>query len=140
MRRPLRSRFAALLAAALVGLTAPGLALAHGHAHHEASEHATDPDHRHHHGTDERATEPGRRGAIAFVVGDDSSEHHGHPRVDQAMAVRAHASLIGLPALPPSLANEIVFVGAAELLITAAPARAGPPDAPPRQPRAPPLG
>ena len=137
MRRSFLSRLIGLVLATLVSLSAPGLGLAHGYAHHEAKEHA-DHEREHHHGASEST--PVAPGELTLsVAGTGSSGDHGHPELSLALSGRADVALFVLPAkveLPPYVLVE----SQASLLLTAAPPRAGPPDAPPRQPRAPPLG
>lgn len=139
MRRSLVSRIAAIAIATLVGISTPGSALAHGFAHHEASEHAErDREHRHEAGLD--STNGSHHALTPSVQATNDSKDHVHAQLAHAVPVRMDAPLFILPSIPASLPSEIVFVGTASLLLTAAPARAGPPGAPPRQPRAPPLG
>ena len=137
MRRSLLTRVIGLLLATLVGLSAPGLGLTHGYAHHEAKEHA-DHEHEHRHGTSESAP-VAVDDLIVAVEGTGSSGDHGHPELSLALSGRADVALFVLPA-KVELPAYVVAESQASLLLTAAPPRAGPPDAPPRQPRAPPLG
>jgi len=137
MRRSLNSGVAALLVAGLAGLSAPGLALAHGYAHHEASEHAGEQL-DHHHRKANGAIDVAHEELRASVHAADDSNDHVHPQLSQGPSVRLDAPLFVLHIARESLSSGIVFVGTASLLATAAPARAGPPDALSRQPRAPP--
>lgn len=139
MRCSLVSRIAGLAIATLVGISAPGSAFAHGYAHHEASEHAG-PD-RAHGGA---VVTEGAAGLAderpMLVQATNESTDHPHVQLAHALSVRMDAPLFMLPPIPPAIPVGIVFVSTASLILTAAPARAGPADAPPSQPRAPPLG
>lgn len=137
MRRSPHSRVIGLLLATLVGLSAPGLGLAHGYAHHEANEH-TGHEREHHHGLSERAPAAPDE-LIASVRGTESSGDHGHPELSLALSSRTDLAPFVL-AVKVELLAYMVVRSQASMLLTAAPPRAGPPDAPPRQPRAPPLG
>lgn len=137
MRRSFVSRLSGLTLATLVSLSAPGLGLAHGYAHHEAREHA-EHAREHHHGASEGA-QPAPDQPTAALEDAGRSGDHGHPELSPAMSGRADVALFILPA-KVELPAYVVIDGRASLLLTAAPPRAGPPDAPPRQPRAPPLG
>jgi len=118
--------------AMLVAFSAPSIALAHGYAHHRLHEEAAHE--AEHHGWTSHD-------AIGLVVGvPHDSEDHGHAQVSHAVSLRVELPLLVPPALAAYFPVEIMLVGRTSLLLTAAPARAGPPDAPPRQPRAPPLG
>lgn len=139
MRRSLSFRFAALLVAGLVGMSAPGVALAHGYAHHEKSELAGEAG-DHHHGPAQSATALANGQPTAVVHDPSESRDHDHPQLSQPRTVRVDAPLFVLPAVPASLPSSVTLVGTVSLLVTAAPARAGPRDTPPRQPRPPPLG
>jgi hypothetical protein len=137
MRRSALSRLAGIILATLVSLSAPGLGLAHGYAHHEAMEHADDEREHHHAATG--ATPLAADALISSIDGTGSTGDHGHPELSLALSARADVGLFVLAAkveLPP----YVVVQTQASLLLTAAPPRAGPPDAPPRQPRAPPIG
>ncbi|MGI9077116.1 MAG: hypothetical protein ACR2G6_07270 [Gemmatimonadaceae bacterium] len=139
MRRSPVSCFAGLLMAMLAGLSAPSLALAHGYAHHEAHEHAEHE--REHHGSEHLG--PGAASHDELTASLRAADHpgdHAHPQLFRAVSVRTDVVLFVAAAPAVSLPADIVLVDAASLLLTAAPARAGPADAPPRQPRAPPLG
>ena len=137
MRRSSLSRFASMVLAALVSLSAPGLGLAHGYAHHEANEHAGH-EREHHHGLSESAPAAPEE-LIASVRGTGSSGDHGHPELSLALSSRTDLTPFVLAVKVELLAYMVVRTQAS-MLLTAAPPRAGPPDAPPRQPRAPPLG
>jgi len=131
------SRFTGIVLAALVSLSAPGLGLAHGYAHHEARERA-DNGREHHHGVSE-STPSGSGEFTAWVDGTGRTDDHGHPELSVARSARADLPLF-VVAANIALSEPVVVESQASLLLTAAPARAGPPHAPPRQPRAPPLG
>lgn len=139
MRRSPLSRLTALVMAMLVGLSAPGLALAHGYAHHEASEHAQhEHGHGHHHSGAERpGTSFSADHAPSVEPGGDSGDH-AHPQLSLGLSARADSPLFVLPPAI-SLPEYVLIQSRASLLLTAAPPRAGPPGAAPRQPRAPPL-
>lgn len=131
-------RAARLLIAVLVGFAPPTLALAHGYAHHEShenEEHAR----QHAHGEGLGTSRSSHGEMITALRAGDDAQHHGHPQLCQAMAVRVGISLFVVMAPIASLPLDIVHVAAASLLLTAAPARAGPAHARPRQPRAPPI-
>lgn len=145
MRRSPLSRFTGLLLATLVGVSAPGLALAHGYAHHEAREHAEhEHGHGHGHGLEHHhATPADEQGATsadheASIGSAGSTGDHHHPELSPGLSARAEILLF---VVPPSVAfpDYVLVDTRASLLLTAAPPRAGPPDAAPRQPRAPPL-
>lgn len=125
MHRSLASRLAGVLIAVLVGFSAPGLALAHGYAHHESHEQGE------HEGEHQRSE---------FQGLEPESGDHGHPQLSQARSARIEVLLLVATVRAVSLPDEIVLVDATSMLLTAAPARAGPPDTPLPQPRAPPLG
>lgn len=139
MRRCLVSRIAALTIATLVGISVPGSALAHGYAHHEAGEHA-EHDRDHNRAPGAEATDELYDGLPPSIQAANESRDHAHPQLARALSVRMDAPPFVLPPIPVAVPSGIAFVGTASLLLTAAPARAGPADAPPRQPRAPPLG
>lgn len=143
MGRSFASRVVALAIATLLGTYTPGLALAHGYAHHEESEHAAH-DREHHHGEESRTTDASSDASsdvsAPSIRATNESKDHAHPQLAHALSVRMETPVFVLPSDRASVPNEIVFVGTASLLLTAAPARAAPPDAPPRQPRAPPVG
>jgi hypothetical protein len=125
--------------AILVSVSAPSLALSHGYAHHRLDEQAAHEG-EHHHGASHSAS-----AALPFGLGSEieqahDSEDHSHPQVSHAVSIRVDLPVLFVPTLPANFAAEIALVSSTSLLLTAAPARAGPPDAPPRQPRAPPLG
>lgn len=123
----------------LVGLSAPSLALAHGYAHHRSHEEAAH-DGEHHRGESHAASAALRLDISHEVEPAHDSEEHGHPQVSHAVSIRVDLPLFVIPVLAANFSAEIDLVSSTSLLLTAAPARAGPPDAPPRQPRAPPLG
>lgn len=139
MRCSVLSRITALALATLVGFSAPGLALAHGHAHHEAGEQAT-VGHAHEH-ADATAVpkEQGPEGR-ALVMGANAPDNHAHPQLTLALSTRFDAPVYVAPPIPATGLTESRSDETTSLLLTAAPARASPSDAPPRQPRAPPLG
>ena len=118
MSRSLIFRIATLSIATLLAIHVPGLAVAHGHAHHEMGDNAA---------------------GKAINTANDSKDH-AHPEIDRALSVRSDV-LIFLPQTAAALVpGTIVFGGARSLLLTDAPARPGDPEAFPRQSRAPPLG
>lgn len=137
-RSPL-SRAVGLSIALLAGLSASSLALAHGYAHHRLHEEAAH-EAEHHRGGSHSASAALPLGVGLEVEQAHDSEDHGHPQLSHAVSMRVDLPLLIIPALPANFAAEIALVSSTSLLLTAAPARAGPPDAPPRQPRAPPLG
>ncbi len=139
MRRSLVSRITALVIATLVGFASPALALAHGYAHHEAGEHG-EQDGGHSGALGPEATDELHDGLPLSIQAAYESKDHAHPQLAHARPMRISAPLFVLSANPVAVPVGIVCVGTAALLPTAAPARAGPADAPPRQPRAPPLG
>ncbi len=138
MRRSLVSRIAALAIGTLVGISAPGLAFAHGYAHREASEHAAH-EHEHHHGRTDGADEA-HHGLTWTAQAADESKDHTHPTLAHALSMRMDSPVFVLPPVPVAAPVAIVLVGTVSWRLTAAPARASPTDAPPRQPRAPPFG
>jgi hypothetical protein len=140
MRCSVVSRITALALATLVSFSAPGLALAHGHAHHEADERAARA-HGHAHDVHEAAVpvEHGPDGR-ALAMGADEPDDHAHPQLALALAFRIDALLFVLPSVAAAEHAGADGDSSVSLLLTAAAARAGPSDAPPRQPRAPPLG
>ena len=139
MRCSVVSRITALALATLVGFSAPGLALAHGHAHHEADERAA---RAHGHAHDIDAAVPAEHGAEehALLMAANEPDDHAHPQLALALAFRIDALLFVVPSVVAAELAGSDADSSVSLLLTAAPASAGPPDAPPRQPRAPPLG
>jgi len=137
MRRSPVSCFAGLLMAMLAGFSAPGSGLAHGYAHHEAHEHS---EGEHNPGGPSGLGVGAHDELTASLRAADDTEDHAHPQLFHAVSVRADVLLFVAAAVAVSLPSDIVILDTASLLVTAAPARAGPADAPPRQPRAPPLG
>ena len=139
MRRSLVSRIVALAIASLVGISAPGLAIAHGYAHHESDKHA---EHERDH---DRALVPAPTGELqdglrSVFQATNEPNDHAHQRLAHALSVRTYVPLFVLPSVPVTIPVSIVLVSTSSLLLTAAPIWTGPGDAPPRQPRAPPLG
>ena len=138
MRRSLVSRIAGLAIATLVGISAPGLAYAHGYAHHEASEHAG-ADHVH----GDAVVTDGAAGMHderpMSVQGTSESTEHPHVQLAHALLGRMDAPLFILPSVP-AIPGTVICVSTAALVLSAARACIGPADAPPSQPRAPPLG
>ena len=127
--RTLTSRAFAFLVALIAGLAAPGSAVAHGFAHHEAHEHALA------HGND---AAPSR----AFVA-DHNDDAHGHAHPQLAYAAAAKRPELAQPAaiLPcgTTLALDLMSVEpAARKVVAAARPRADPAHGPPGSPRAPP--
>lgn len=139
MRRSLASRVAALAIAILTGFSVPTLALAHGYAHHEAGEHA-EQDHGDSRAPGAVATDELHHELPTSIQVAYEAKDHGHPQLAHAFPARMNSSVFVLSAIPVDVPARLVFVSTASLLLTAAPVRAGPADAPPRQPRAPPLG
>lgn len=139
MRRSLVSRIAGLVIAMLVGISAPGLAFAHGHAHYEASEHA-DADRAHGGAPVTEAADGLRDERSRSIRASNESTGHAHVQLATALLVRMDALVFILPPIPLAIPVGIIFVSTTSLVPTAAPARAAPADVPPSQPRAPPLG
>lgn len=139
VRRSLVSRIAALAIATLVGSSASGLGVAHGYAHHEAGEHAGQ-DRGHDRASAAEATKDLHHEALPSIDAVDESRHHSHPQVAPALSVRLGHPLFVLSMLAGSVSDGIVFVDIASLPLNSAAAGPRPPDASPRQPRAPPLG
>lgn len=123
----------------LVGLSAPSLALAHGYAHHRLHEDA-EHEAEHHRAASHAPSAALRSGVSPEIEPPHDSEEHGHPQLSHAVTMRVDLPFLVLPVLAANFPAEIDLVSSTSLLLTAAPARAGPADAPPRQPRAPPLG
>ena len=127
LRRPIRA-FGALLAGLVMSLTAPALAMAHGHAHHELHEHSAET---HHGGV---AVEK-----LATLGEDAQHDGHGHATVDPRLLSR-------LAQLMPALTAPSVTLNGFDALSTAASVAPpvpceSPPDpvsTRPQQPRAPP--
>jgi hypothetical protein len=132
------SRAVGLLIAIAAGLYAPSLAVAHGYAHHRLYEAAAHED-EHHRGGPHAVSAVLRPGVYLELGVAHDSEDHGHPLLSHAVSMRVDLPLLVIAAPPANFAAEIALVSSTSLLLTAAPARPGPPDAPPRQPRAPPL-
>jgi len=134
-----RFRYAArLLIAALVAFASPALALAHGYAHHEAHE-AEEHQRQHSHGEGAGASRSSPGDLSTELRTRDDAEEHGHPQISHAICVRVAMPLFVAPAAPAGLPIDIVRFATASLRLTAAPPRAGPAHARPRQPRAPPI-
>jgi len=138
MRSSFTTRVAALLLGTLVGVSTPAVALAHGYAHHEANEHAD--EHADHDQASSDASNADRDPLSASIGSADDSRDHPHAQLSHALSARLDALQFVLAPEAAKLASRIAFVDTASLRLTTAPPRAGPPDAPPRQPRAPPLG
>ena len=137
VRNAVVSRLAALVIASVVGGSAPGLAVAHGHAHHEA-EHAAGI-HDYGAAADPNAVNASHHGLIsAWAL--DASRDHDHPHLALAVSVRMDAPLLLPGTMPATIIAEIVFAGAIPSFRTGMFAPAGPANDTPRQPRAPPLG
>lgn len=139
MRRSPFSRAVGLLIATLVGFSAPSLALAHGYAHHRLHEDA-EHEAEHRRGAPHAPSATMRLGLNLEIEPPHDSEEHGHPQLSHAVTTRVDLPFFVLPVLAANFPAEIDLVSSTSLLLSAAPARAGPADAPPRQPRAPPLG
>lgn len=128
VRRSIRA-FAAILAGLVTSLSAPGLALAHGHAHHELVEHSVQT----------QRTPPAIDGA---ATGGEDARHdgHGHPSIDPGLFSR-------LVQLSPALvAPNVTLVDCAIVLTDALAVSPVPFESPPawcstrpEQPRAPPV-
>lgn len=132
MRRSPLSRLTGLFLAMLIGLSGPSLAVAHAHAHHHAAEQA-EHDREHHHSGAATASAP----ADVSMGASGESGDHAHPVIVCAPSTRAELPFFIAPRATELLASTLV-PDQASLLRTAAPRQTGPPDAPPRQPRAPP--
>jgi len=133
--RSVLSRLTGLLVATLMGISAPGLALAHGHSHHESREHA---EHRHDHEHTAAAAITANHDAASTVQADGSDGDHDHPMLLLGPSVRGDIALFVAPSVATLPALILVEPRVTQRLIDVPP-RAGPPDARPRQPRAPPL-
>jgi len=129
MRSSFTSRVAALLLGTLVGVSTPGVALAHGYAHHEANEHAD--EHADHDQASADASNADRDALSASIGSADDSRDHAHAQLSHALSARLDALQFVLAPEAGKLASRIAFVDTASLRLTTAP---------PRQPRAPPLG
>ena len=138
MRHPPLLRIAALVVAMLPALSGQLLALAHGHAHHEAQEHA-DHDREHHHAMSESSAHAVIDAPTPSIGPSGGSGDHGHPELSPALSARADV-LFFVIAPSPSFADFVMVRSRASLPLPTAPPRAGPHDESPRQPRAPPLG
>lgn len=138
VRRSLISRISTLTIATLVGVSVPGLAVSHGQAHHEIDDHAQQ------HSDYERSSSAPTHNShdvpgTSIHVANEPTDH-AHPQVADALSVRLDALVFVLAAPSVVVPSTIVFVDAASLLLTDAPARPGDADKSPRNPRAPPLG
>jgi hypothetical protein len=139
MCRPPLSRLVGSLVTVLVALSASIVPLAHGYAHYRLHDERTHE--QAHHGAELDGAQSAWHDAARVEIGaTDHSDDHGHPQVSSALSGRAELKVLVGPAPAPVLIAQIELTESASLLLTAAPARAGPPDAPPRPPRAPPLG
>lgn len=166
-RRPLSVRLVAVLLTALLSLTGPGAALAHGVAHvrehravdQEADDHHTPRPfeslaafvHGHEHEVEhehadtsvadaQTASGDARHAAVGPVAGSPRDESHGHTRLD-AQAVSRLALGALLPTLPTLVPAAPVIVATMPAPPAASPLRlAEPPTGPPPPSRAPPLG
>ena len=120
--------------AVLVGVSTSSAVLAHGYAHHRLHDEIVRED-RH------RATSAASHHdtRVAVEAAHDFDEH-AHPQLANAVSGRADLKVFIGPISAAVLPAPIELADRTSLSLTAAPARAGPPDAPPRQPRAPPLG
>ena len=134
MHRSPLSRACTLVAALFVAFSAPGTALAHGVAHHAEAHHAE----AHH-------VDP-HEGPSDHVDADRPSEfeadhpvEHGHQTLGPATTSRTDALLVPLTPVAAPCVAKIVEREDAPLALVSGPL-AGPPEASPRQPRAPPLG
>ena len=117
MNRKTLSRFTALLTAALVGISTAGIAVAHGHAHHEMHAHA----------------------GVSVAASNAPDGDHDHPEVMLGASARTDAPLVlDVPTRPEaSVATEMRLGSALPAATRLVPS--GSPRASPRQPRAPPL-
>jgi hypothetical protein len=129
-----------------VVLAAPGTASAQAYAHDQLREHAEhqgDDGGRHHHGN-ETADKAAAIVALshdypaAALQSSDSAGDHDHPELIFTLSARPELSHFIATAPQATVRADIVFVTAASLLLITTPARAGPPFALSRQPRAPP--
>jgi hypothetical protein len=134
-RSPL-SRVVALLIALLVALSTSGLALAHGYAHHRLHEEGTHESEHHQAGLGVLASAQ-HDISVAIEPAHDSKDHV-HPQLSDAVSSRADLKLFVASPPPVNYSAQTRVTDSTSLLLTSAPARAGPPGAPPRQPRAPP--
>lgn len=167
-RRPLSARLIAVLLTALLSLTGPGAALAHGVAHvreHRAADHHEADDHHtlrlrdslaalahgHEHVAEHEHADTSVADAqtvsgdachapVGPVAGTPRDESHGHTRLD-AQAVSRLALGALLPTLPTLVPAAPVIVATMSAPPAASPLRlAEPPTGPPPPSRAPPLG
>lgn len=97
------SRFLAVLLFLGSTLAAPALAVAHGHAHLGAREHADD-----HAGL---AQTPTMRHAWVIAAGDHDDDH-AHPRLDPTSLSRSATQLDALPVSPVDMELSVVTGGA----------------------------
>lgn len=139
MRRSRFSRILAIALVTLVGLTSPGLAIAHGYAHHEASEHS-ERDGSHVAALGAATTDGSHADDSPLMVAAKEASSHGHPLAVNALPLRVDVPLFSFGTVPVAVPIAIVRVRSAAVLPSLALPRAGPASASPRQPRAPPLG
>ena len=118
-----------LLLALVVGLTPTSLAFAHGEAHHRA--------------VHQRAAHADNGLTIDHAQGVMPAEgdaDHDHPGVDVRLSARGENHLdSAIAAAPLALSKALVSASRVVLVATSVLPRAGPVDAPARQPRAPPI-
>lgn len=142
MRRTPLARCVAALMAMLVGFSAPGLAIAHGHAHHEIIEHAAhEREHQGHELSGDVALERNRshhKNSRSAVEGSEDQRDHDHPRFCYTTSARSTFACYVVPVASPGTQAGVVLVDTAALVLITAPARASPAASSPRQPRAPP--
>lgn len=136
MRRTNVSRIAAMSIAVLTVISVPGSGLAHGYAHHEAIGHEV-----HQHPSGAEPDTESRDGMNLLSEAADTSETHVHPQLAFAVSGRMHAPLLVDAGIPETIATGIEPARTASVPFSHAPLRASsPPDAAPKQSRAPPTG
>lgn len=118
----------AVLAAVLVAMSAPGLAVAHGSAHQAASNHP--------HGDGLAATQ-----VSSGELEVETAEHgaHAHPAIGAAVTSRPHVPLF-VPTSGPAMPGAVSADFAAPTFDAIGAVPVGPSPRRSRQPRAPPLG
>ncbi len=150
MRRTAFSPALSLLVGLLVASSAPGLAVAHGSAHRQTSQHEREhqadfagEDHE-----DGVAAERAHalapdhlptRAQVGAAIGATDHEDHAHPQLSAAISTRPEAQLFVVTTRPPIAAPTESITSATSFDEIRAVPR-GPPLHALRQPRAPPLG
>lgn len=136
MRRCHVSRLAAMAIAVLAGISVPGLGVAHGYAHHDASGLEL-----HEHPSNAEPITESRDGLYPPTGEASDSKTHVHPQLAYALSARMYAPLFLQAGLPETTRNGVELARTASVLFATAPAPArSPPDAAPKQSRAPPAG